>query len=251
MGLSSFLSTAIGSKVPAKTMKEPTLDQTLACIDPMTVDNYDDLTLHLTNILEEARNARDHREISKHRLRFENFVPDAQKALNQIEHECIQDATKCEFWVGRLWVLIWTILRHPRDTVESSESEPHTGERTYRYVRNNTLNHLERIIHLRREMRDTSVSVAVPELINKWRDLFNDIAFGIEDSLNPYIRHYLGMSLPDEWTERVRFPHKWSSTKHYRSQGNLEDPLDERILVSLPETLEIHASAKADTRDDA
>lgn len=222
-------------------MEEITLNQTLACIDPITIDKYDDYTEHLGMLCKEARLAQDHRDISQARLSLESFIPACQKALDQIANECAQGVKQCRFWVGRLWTLILQMLRPPRDANASTSSlqSGNTEKMKWRYVRNNTLNHLAKIIQFRRDMRDTCISIAVPGLISLWRALFADIAFAIEDSLNPFIRHYLSMPLPDMWTRYLPHPNKWASKQHYGFQGRLEDPLDERILVSLPETLDI------------
>lgn len=216
-----------------------TLEQTLACVDPVQLDDYEGYTTHVTLLLDETRSAQDHKGISKVQLPLENFVSDCRKALDRVAHECAQNGAKCQFWLSRLWALAWTMLNQPRDTISSTGKLQHKGKWQWRYVRNNTVNHLEKIIRARQEMRDTIISVAAPELINRWRELFADIAFGMEDTLNPYIRHYLGMPLPDTWTQYLPRPNKWNSNEHYSSQGTLEDPLDERILVSLPETLNI------------
>lgn len=209
-------------------------ETTLARIDPIIFNKYDDYTKHIGRLCQETRRAQDHSQISKTRLHLENFLPDCQKALNLIADECVQDVTKCQFWVGRLWTLVLQMLQPSvfsiQENIEKSK---------YRYVRNNTLNHLAKIIQFRQDKRDTSISIAVPELIELWRDLFADIAFAIEDSLNPLIRHYLSMPLPDIWTRYISHRDKWVSNELYGLQGRLGDPLDQRILVSLPETLDI------------
>ena len=188
-------------------MEEITFNQTLACIDPITVDKYDDYTEYIGVLCKEARLAQDHSDISQTRLYLESFVPACQKALNQIANECAQDVEKCRFWVGRLWTLILQMLKPSRDAnASTSNLQGNTERMKWRYVRNNTLNHLAKIIHFRQDMRDTYISIAVPELISLWRALFTDIAFAIEDSLNPFIRHYLSMPLPDMWTRYLPAP---------------------------------------------
>jgi hypothetical protein len=84
------------------------------------------------------------------------------------------------------------MLNQPRDTISSTGKLQHKGKTQWRYVRNNTVNHLEKIIQARQEMRDTIISVAAPELINRWRELFADIAWygGYSEPIHSALSRY-------------------------------------------------------------